>query len=63
VVKSLDLKILAGNISRLLTSTDVAEYDIAADALSWQTTLKSILSFCSQEVAGKLAVSPHQKKG
>jgi hypothetical protein len=48
VVKSLDLKILASNISRLLTSTDVAEYDVAADILSWQTTLKSIHCFCSQ---------------
>jgi hypothetical protein len=48
VVESLNLKILAGNISRLLTSTDVAEYDVAADALSWQATLKGIRHFCTQ---------------
>jgi hypothetical protein len=48
VVKSLDLKISAGNISRLFTSTDAAEYNVAADALSWQTTSKSIRRFCSQ---------------
>ncbi len=38
VVKSLDLKISAGNISRMLTSADVAEYGVAADVLSWQAT-------------------------
>jgi hypothetical protein len=34
VVKSLDPKISAGNISKLLTSNDAAEYNVAADALS-----------------------------
>ncbi len=42
VVKSLETKISAGNISRMLTSVDAAEYNIAADALSWKAILKSI---------------------
>ncbi len=42
VVKSLETKISAGNISHMLTSVDAAEYNIAADALSWQAILKSI---------------------
>ncbi len=56
--KSLDLKILAGNISRLLTSTDIAEYDDAADTLSWQATLKSIHRFCSQYNMTSLIMIP-----
>jgi len=48
VVKSLEPKISAGNLSRLLTSTDIAEYDVAAEALSWQSTLKNIRKFCMQ---------------
>jgi hypothetical protein len=32
----------------MLTSVDAAEYDVAADALSWQATLKSIRWFCTQ---------------
>ena len=48
VVKALDPKISAGNLSRILTSTDVAAYDVAADALSWQSTLKDIKKFCVQ---------------
>jgi hypothetical protein len=58
VVKSLDLKISAGNISRLLTSTGNAEYDVAADALSWQTTLKYIRHFCSQYNMTSLIMIP-----
>jgi hypothetical protein len=58
VVESLDLKILADNISRLLTSTDVAEYNIAADILSWQTTFKSIHHFCSQYNMPSLIMIP-----
>jgi hypothetical protein len=45
VVKALEPKIAAGNISRMLTSNDAADYDVAADALSWQTTLKGISRF------------------
>jgi hypothetical protein len=48
VGKSLDLKISACNISHMLTSTDVAEYNVAADTLSWQATLKGIHRFCTQ---------------
>jgi hypothetical protein len=32
----------------MLTSDDAADYDVAADALSWQTSLKSISRFCQQ---------------
>jgi hypothetical protein len=48
VVKLLSLKISAGNLSRLLTSNDIADYDGAADALSWQSSLKNICTFCTQ---------------
>jgi hypothetical protein len=48
VVKALEPKIAAGNISRILTSNDAADYVVAADALSWQTTLKGISRFCQQ---------------
>jgi hypothetical protein len=48
VVKSLETKISAGNISHMLTSVDAAEYDVAADALSWQAILKSICQFYTQ---------------
>jgi hypothetical protein len=58
VVKSPDPKILAGNISRLLTSTDVAECNVAADALSWQIILKSIRHFCSQYNMTSLIMIP-----
>jgi hypothetical protein len=48
VVKSLSPKISAGNLSRLLTSNDIADYHVAADALSWQSSLKNICTFCTQ---------------
>jgi hypothetical protein len=48
VVKPLEPKISAGNLSRLLTSNDIADYDVAADALSWQSSLKNIRKFCTQ---------------
>jgi hypothetical protein len=48
VVKALEPKIAAGNISRMLTSNDADDYDVAADALSWQTTLDNISCFCQQ---------------
>ena len=48
VVKSLEPKISAGNISRFLTSVDASEYDVAIDALSWQNSLKLIKKFCIQ---------------
>ena len=48
VVKSLDRKISAGNISHILTSVDAREYDVATDALSWQSSLKLIKKYCIQ---------------
>jgi hypothetical protein len=48
VVKFLEPKISAGNISPMLTSVDSAEYNVAADAISWQTILKNIHRFCTQ---------------
>ncbi len=47
IVKSLETKITAGNISCVLTSTDADEHDIAADAISWQSILKRIHLFCT----------------
>jgi hypothetical protein len=48
VVKLLDTKISAGNLSHMLASVEADEYDVAADTLSWQTILKSIRCFCTQ---------------
>ena len=48
VVKALETKISAGNLSRLLTSVDADEYDVAEDAISWQATLQSIRRFILQ---------------
>jgi hypothetical protein len=48
VVKALEPKISVGNISRILTSVDASEYDVATDALSWQSSLKLIKKFCIQ---------------
>jgi hypothetical protein len=41
-------KISAGNLSRMLTSNGIAEYDVTADALFWQSMLKNICKFCMQ---------------
>jgi hypothetical protein len=58
VVKLLDTKISAGNLSRMLTSVEADEYDVAADALSWQTILKSIRRFCTQYNMTSLIMIP-----
>jgi hypothetical protein len=58
VVKSLDPKISAGNISRMLTSNDAAEYHVAVDALSWQSTMKTIYKFCTQYDMTSLLLIP-----
>jgi hypothetical protein len=48
VVKALKPKISAGNISRILTSVDASEYEVATDAHSWHSSLKLIKKFCIQ---------------
>jgi hypothetical protein len=48
VVHSLEPEISAGNISRILTSTDEKEYNIASKAISWQSILKSVHCHCIQ---------------
>ncbi len=58
VVKLLDTKILAGNVSRMLTSVEADEYDVAMDALYWQTILKSIRHFCTQYNMTSLIMIP-----
>ncbi len=58
IVKSLSPKISAGNLSRLLTSNDIADYDVAADALSWQSSLKNICTFCTQYDTVSLLLIP-----
>jgi hypothetical protein len=58
VVKLLDMKISAGNLSCMLTSVEANEYDVAAGALSWQTILKSIRCFCSQYNMTSLIMIP-----
>ena len=48
VIKSLEPKLSAGNISRILTSVDACKFDVANDALYWQSSLKLIMKFCIQ---------------
>ena len=48
VVQALKPEISAGNISRILTSTDADDYDVAAEAISSQTILNAIHRFCIQ---------------
>jgi hypothetical protein len=48
VVQALEIKISAGNLSRILTSVDAADFDIAEDAISWQSILHCIRRFVSQ---------------
>ncbi len=48
VVKLLSPMVSAENLSRLLTSNDIANFDVAADALSWQSSLKNIRTFSTQ---------------
>jgi hypothetical protein len=43
----------------MLTSIEADKYDIAADALSWQTILKSICCFCTQYNMISLIMIPH----
>ena len=42
----------------MLTSIEADKYDVAADALSWQTILKSIHCFCSQYNMTSLIMIP-----
>ena len=48
VVQALKPEISAGNISRILTSTNADEYDIANEAISSQAILNSIHCYCIQ---------------
>jgi hypothetical protein len=48
IVKALDPKLSANNISRIITATDASSFDIAADALAWQSHLQNIRKFCVQ---------------
>jgi hypothetical protein len=57
-VKLLNTKISAGNLSRMLTSIEADKYVVAADALSWQTILKSIQCFCTQYNMTSLIMIP-----
>ncbi len=48
VVQALKPEISAGNISRILTSTDADKYDVASKAISYQVIMNSIHCFCIQ---------------
>jgi hypothetical protein len=58
IIKSLETKITAGNLSHVLTSVDANYHDIAADAISWQSILKSIHLFCTQYNMTSLIMIP-----
>ena len=48
VVRALKPEISAGNISRILTSNDKAQHDVASNALSWQSILENLNRYCIQ---------------
>ena len=48
IVKAMEPKLSANNISRIITSTDASSFDVAADALAWQSHLQTIRKFCVQ---------------
>ena len=48
IVKALDPRLSANNISRIITTTDASSFDIAEDALAWQSHLQNIRKFCVQ---------------
>ena len=58
VVKALEPKISAGNLSRMLTSVEADDYDVAEDAISWQTILHSINRFILQYDMTSLMMIP-----
>jgi hypothetical protein len=49
VVRALKPEISVGNISRILTSNDKAQHDVASNhALSWQSILENLKRYCIQ---------------
>ena len=48
VVKAMEPKLSANNISRIITSTNASSFDVASDALAWQSHLQTIRKFCVQ---------------
>ncbi len=46
IVKALEPKILANNISCIHTSVNADAYNVATDVLSWEGILNNILRFC-----------------
>ena len=48
IVKVLYPKLSANNISRIVMATDASSFDIAANALAWQSHLQNICKFCVQ---------------
>jgi hypothetical protein len=48
VVSALKPEISAGNISRILTSNNEAQHDVASNALSWQSILENLKRYCIQ---------------
>jgi hypothetical protein len=47
-VQALKPEISAGNISRILMSTDADKYDVASKVISYQAIMNSIHRFCIQ---------------
>jgi hypothetical protein len=48
IIKALDPKLSANNISHIITATNASSFDIAANALAWQSYLQNICKFCVQ---------------
>jgi hypothetical protein len=48
VVCALKPEISASNISRIMTSNDEAQHDVASNALSWQSILENLKHYCIQ---------------
>ncbi len=58
VVCALKPAISAGNISRILTSNDKAQHDVASNALSWQSILENLKCYCIQHNMNPILMIP-----
>jgi hypothetical protein len=58
VVCALKPEISAGNISRILTSNNEAQHNVASNALSWQSILKNLKRYCIQYDMNSILMIP-----
>ncbi len=58
VVRALKPEISARNISRIFTSNDEAQRDVASNALSWQSILENLKRYCIQYNMNSILMIP-----